>query len=280
MNSNGSLPNVGDVIRIFSDLHFGDRSSRVHRLAQIRPLLEGTTQLVFNGDSLDTRPGPSPERTVMLRAELEGFFRQEIGAATFITGNHDADISSQHALDLAGGKIFAVHGDILFETIVPWSRDVPLIASLIAEEFAALSPAARLDLTVRLGVWRRVAGRIPQREQNEPRLLKRLLHLVADTAWPPWRVLRILQAWHEEPGRAATLLRQHRPAAKFILIGHTHRPGLWRMPNGIVVINTGSFCPPLGGWVVDISEAELRVRRVIQRQNEFRLGQDVAAFPL
>jgi len=32
---------AADFTRIFSDIHYGDRASRVHSLAQLRPLLEG-----------------------------------------------------------------------------------------------------------------------------------------------------------------------------------------------------------------------------------------------
>src|SRR5882672_4216711 len=134
------------VTRIFSDLHFGDRASRAVRLAQLRPLLAGVDRLVLNGDSLDTRPGPAPEFTAALRAEVAGFFTREVAAVSFVTGNHDADISALHSLDLADGRAFVVHGDILFEQIVPWGKDAPLIARLLAEERAKLSGDIEHDL--------------------------------------------------------------------------------------------------------------------------------------
>lgn len=269
-----------DLIRIFSDVHFGDRASRVRQLAQLRPLLDRTGHLVLNGDSLDTRPGPTPQLTAALRAEVLEFFGREVPAATFLTGNHDADISPHHCSDLAGGKVFAVHGDILFESMVPWSRDVPLITALLDAELAAVPSTARAELASRLAVWRSVAAKIPQRHQTERRALRHLLNFMSDTVWPPWRVLRILRAWQQEPGRASELLRQHRPQAKFILTGHTHRPGIWHMPDGIIVINTGSFCPPFGGYVIEVSPEELRVRRTECRRREFHPGDLVARFPL
>lgn len=271
---------VPDVVRIFSDVHYGDRASRVRQLAQLRPLLNGVSALVLNGDTLDTRPGPDNARTAELRAEVQDFFKREISAATFLTGNHDADISTQHALDLAGGRVFAVHGDVLFDDIVPWSRDVPLVQRLIAAELAPLTATERTSLAQRLAIWRRVAAQVPQRHQSERHTLKYALRFAADTIWPPLRVLRILRAWRDEPHYAAALLRQHRPDARFILTGHTHRPGFWRMPGGIVVINTGSFCPPLGGYAVDVAPTRLVVRRVLRRAGEFHPGPIVAEFAL
>lgn len=269
-----------DVIRIFSDVHFGDRSSRVRHLAQLRPLLDGIGHLVLNGDTLDTRPGPAPQLAGALRAELTDFFGRETAARTFLTGNHDADISPHHSLDLADGAVFVVHGDVLFDNIVPWSRDVPLIERLIAAELAALPRSAPIDLVQRFAIWRRVAAKIPQRHQAESKRFKHARQLFADTVWPPWRALRVLRAWREAPPRAAALARQHRPRARFVVIGHTHRPGVWRMPDGLVVINSGSFCRPFGGFVTELSPAALHVRRVDCIRDEFRPGETIAKFPL
>lgn len=268
------------VTRIFSDLHYGDRASRVVRLTQLRPLLDGVSALVLNGDSLDTRPGPVPAATTALRDEVLDFFARETPSATLLTGNHDADISPHHSLDLADGRVFAVHGDILFENIVPWGKDAPYIGRLIAENLATLPPPQRELLPERLALWRRIAAKIPQRHQSERRSLRYALGFASDTFWPPLRVLRILNAWREEPGRAAKLRRQHRPNAQVVLTGHTHRPGAWRLCDSGVLINTGSFCPPFGGWAVDLTATHVTARQVVRRNDEFRLGDKMAEFPL
>jgi predicted phosphodiesterase len=269
-----------EFTRIISDLHCGDRASRIRQLAQLRPLFGDVTHVVFNGDTLDTRPGPAPEYTAAIRAETLAFIQRETPGATLLTGNHDADISSQHTLDLNAGKIFVIHGDILFDNIVPWGNDARLIGRLIAKELAAASPAQRAALDQRLQIWRRVAAQIPQRHQSERHSLKYALRFAADTVWPPLRVFRVMGAWREGPPRAAQLLREHRPWAKFVLIGHTHRPGFWRMPDGVVVINTGSFTPPLGGFAADISSAKIVLKKIELQRGEFRVTECVAEFPL
>jgi predicted phosphodiesterase len=268
------------IIRIISDVHYGDHASRVRRLAQLRPLLEGVTRLVLNGDTLDTRPAANQFHSNACRDEVLDFFPREVESTIFLSGNHDADFSPHHSLDLAGGAVFVIHGDILFDNIVPWGRDAALVGRLIATELRALSPASREVLENRLVVWRRVAASIPQRHQSERNRLKYALHFAADTVWPPLRIFHILRAWHLEPIRAATFARQHRPAAGFILIGHTHRPGVWRTPAGVVVINTGSFCRPLGGCAVDVAPTSITVRRIDRRGDEFHPGGTVAEFPL
>jgi predicted phosphodiesterase len=270
----------GELTRIISDVHYGDRASSVRRLAQLRPLLHGLTEFVVNGDLLDTRPGPDPQFTARLRAEVQAFAGESGPAVTFVTGNHDPDVSTHHALEFAGGEVWVTHGDIAFEQIVPWGRDAALIGRRIAAALDTLPSAARDQLDERFAVWRRVAATIPQRHQSETNRLKYALRFAADTIWPPMRVLRILRAWHTHPDRMAVLARQHRRGARFIVVGHVHRPAVWHALTGEVVINTGSFCRPFGGFAVDLIPGQLRVRRVIEQGGEFRAGAVVAEFAL
>lgn len=268
------------LTRIISDLHYGDRASLVRHLAQMRPLLDGVGHLVLNGDTLDTRPGPAPGETAELAATVRAFFAHHVPTTTFLTGNHDADFSPHHRLDLADGAVFATHGDILFDNLVPWSRDARTAGPRIAAELSRLPPPDRDDLDRRLAVYRRVAHSIPQRHQAEKNALRYALRFLADTVWPPHRVLLIARSWQLLPARTFELVRRHRPRARFILTGHIHRPGVWTSPRGVTSINTGSFVPPLGGFAVDLSATALAVRRVEFRRGEARPGGRLAEFPL
>jgi predicted phosphodiesterase len=269
-----------ELTRIFSDLHYGDRVSRVRSLAQLRPLLDGVAHLVLNGDTLDTRPSSVPEITAQHRADVRAFFPAHVPRITFLTGNHDADFSPNHSLDLAEGKLFVTHGDILRDDIVPWSQDAPMIRRQIAAALAALPAAERNQLPARFAIWRSVAAAIPQRHQSETRSLRYAAKFARDTVWPPSRVWRILRTWRGEPELAAAFVREHRPAATFVALGHTHRPGAWRTAGGIIVINTGSFCRPLGGCLIDVAHGQVSVRHVVMRGGEFRPGAAFAEFSL
>ncbi len=268
------------LIRIFSDLHFGDRASSLQRLEQLRPLFDGVGRLVLNGDTLDTRPGPEPAYTAAVRAEVVRFFAGSAPPTTFVTGNHDPEFAPDDFLTLAGDSVFVVHGDLLFDNIVPWSSDARRLAAMIAAEFAKLPAADHGRLEVRLGVLRRVAFALPQRHHSERRPLRYLIHYLRDTVWPPTRFLKVIDAWRTTPPRAEALVRQHRPGTRFIVTGHTHYPGVWRRPSGLVVVNTGSFCLPLGACCVDLTDAALTVRRIVRRRGAYHPGRTVAAFPL
>jgi predicted phosphodiesterase len=78
----------------------------------------------------------------------------------------------------------------------------------------------------------------------------------------------------------ARIARTHRPQARFIVVGHTHRPGYWRQPDGLLVLNTGSFCLPLGARVVEVAADHLTLRAVAARGGEFHPGERLAEFAL
>jgi len=269
-----------DVIRIFSDLHYGDRASTLRALPDLAPLFEGATEIILNGDTLDTRPSSDPGGTAVSRTEVVDFFVNRAPPTTWLTGNHDPDISLQHAVEIADRRVFVTHGDILFENLVPWGQDAAVLGQRVALELAGLPPEEREQLDAQFQAIRRAAASIPQRHQSERSLLKYALGFVADTLWPPMRILRVLEAWKETPGRAAALLRKHSLPAQVFVMGHTHRLGLTRSRSGIVVINTGSLCPPSGGGVVDILSDRILLRSVERRGKEFRLGPTITEFAL
>jgi predicted phosphodiesterase len=268
------------LTRILSDLHYGDHAGRLRRLEELDPLLQGVEHLVLNGDSVDTRPSAHPAHAERCRAELLAFCAQRVPRLTLITGNHDPDLSACHHLDLAGGEVFVVHGDLLYPSLVPWSRDAPVVRRRLREALRHAAPGSRGGLAGRAAAFRRVAASLPQRHPAGLPAWRALLSFLADTVWPPHRAALILHSWLVLPARAARLARRHRPAARFILTGHTHYPGCWRRATGPVVINTGSFTRPLGALAVDVRAGVLRVRTVTHRRAHYHPGGQRAEFAL
>jgi predicted phosphodiesterase len=268
------------LIRIVSDVHFAERSSRVSALSQLLPLLEGADLFVFNGDTLDTRPGGDVQRTARLRREVLAFFGSCGTPVTFLTGNHDPDFTPDHSLDLEDGRVLVTHGDVLFDSIVPWSGEAELIRHEVLRALDALPADGSSGLEGRLGAFRSVEATISQRHQAERNPLRYAIRLANDTVWPPRRAFSMLKAWREAPGKAAALAATHRPKARCIVIGHTHRPGVWRSPSGVAVVNTGSFSAPFGALTAEVSAGVVRVRKVESRRGRFHPGRAVDEIPL
>ncbi|HEY3758102.1 MAG TPA: hypothetical protein VGL42_18250 [Opitutaceae bacterium] len=268
-----------EVIRIFSDLHYGDRSTRIARPADLAPLADGAKAWIINGDSLDTRQGPHPDYNAQILGELTGFLRGLQIPVTQLTGNHDPDISAVHQLDLAGGEVFLTHGDILYPSVIPWSIDAERIGAMIAAELSTRCNRP-LTLSERLDVYRTVGRKVSQRHHSERNALIYLLFLTKDLLSPPWRSLRMLEAWRTYPRLVWNLAEQHRLSAKYILTGHSHWSGIWRRPGGPTIINTGAFCRPFRPRVVDLHSDRLVVRLVEMRGREFYPGPVVAELRL
>ena len=268
------------VTRIFSDLHYGDRASTLRDLSDLRPLLEGASHIVLNGDTTDTRPSREPAETAALHAQVKHFFATQAPSATWLTGNHDPDISHQHTVELSDRRVYATHGDILFENLVPWGRDAAELTRLIKLELDRLPRGQRGELTERFAAMRRAAAQVPQRHQSEKNPFKYAVGFVADTVWPPLRILEVLKAWRETPTRAANFVRQYQLPARVFVMGHTHRRGVTRTAEGLIVINTGSFAPPCVSGVVDVSADHVSLRAVVRKGTEFRLADTIAEFAL
>ena len=270
---------VAETTRILSDLHYGHPSSRVQRLEALRPLFAGADRVVFNGDSLETRSGPASERSAEYRERFLEFVLREAPRCTLLTGNHDADLSDHHYLDLVGGLMLVTHGEVFFDDLVPWSPDQPQIRDLYRQELAALPADVRDRPEERLAAGKRACARMKLgRDPHTRNLWQRGLR-TAHFVGAPRRTWAMFRAWSEMPNRAAAFARRFRPHARFVVVGHTHRPGIW-FPGNLIVINTGSFCPPFGGYLVDVSLTAVVARRVARDRDVFRPGRVVAAFAL
>src|SRR6185369_3991902 len=176
------------LTRILSDLHFGDERSRVSDLAALAPLLDGVNTLVLNGDCCHTQEGAVPAEIAALRA----FFKERVPRVVFITGNHDPDISTTHELSLADGRVWVTHGDLLFDTLAPWSRLRGRIAGSLARIRPQHPPEDWQRISTRLQMMREACLGLPC--ENMPALggsPQRLLRLLRDL-FPPQRALSML----------------------------------------------------------------------------------------
>lgn len=269
-----SLPRV----RIFSDLHFGDPRSDVRDLRSLSPLFAGADEIILNGDTLDT-VAPA---TLDNQNTVRDFFATAAPPATFLTGNHDPDISERAELSLAEGRVWVTHGDVFFDQIAPWSHHAPDLIRRLAALEAVAPPSGEVSLETRFMRHRMAcAGHMASAEIHRPHTTARLRR-IARTFFPPRRLIAILRAWRDTPRLAASLATTHRPLARVVVLGHTHRPGVWRAsgPERITVVNTGSFSRPLGGAFVELAGERLRVVRIDRRGAEFFPGAVLADLAL
>ncbi len=264
------------AIRILSDLHFLETACRVGEIQQLRPLIDGASAIIFNGDLIDTQhvdPGHGHAK------ELKAFF-QAHAPTTFITGNHDPDISETHDLLLEPGGVWITHGDIVFENMIPWSREHRAIARRIRKALETAACDGSDTLAHRFAVYRSVCKDLPRELHLTDKSTRAKIARYLYVLFPPRQALALLGSWWVMPGKAARLANSHRPKARCVINGHSHYAGIWTVRPGTTVINTGSYCGPLQAQVVEIDENRLLVRPVIRRGGDFRLGPPVKTFAL
>ena len=265
------------ITRILSDFHYTDPGSWVERLSDVKPLLDGPEQVVMNGDTLDTQVHERPDEIV---AEVKRFFAEQAADTRFIAGNHDPDISTLDELNLGAGRVWVTHGHVFFDEIAPWSRLAPEIRRGIRAQTGAFPPADFDQLEKRFQLFRQICLKLPrEHDPNQHGILARWRR-IAYALFPPQQILGMLRAWRALPGLALRIAHAQRPAARVIVTGHTHHSGVWRAVDGRVILNTGSFGPPRGGRLVDVTEDRVVVRQIVRRGREFRPGPTVVEIAL
>lgn len=269
------------ALRIFSDLHFRDPRGELHDLADFSPLLGDAGRVIFNGDSLDTQV-PAMARHA---GELLEFARRAGREIDWLSGNHDPDISQRAELALRDGRVWVTHGDVFFPAIAPWSHHAAELRRRFDAEAAGLPETELGRVETRLRVHRKISLALPEPPHLfRPGLFMRF-YRVAHALLPPRRLVEMLRAWATTPRVVAELARAQRPGARVVVLGHTHYPGVWRVPGRggaphLTVINAGSFTRPLGGLFVELRGDRLRAVRIARRGRTFGEGRVVAELSL
>ena len=264
---------------ILSDLHVGHPACPITDPNGLRRLFEGVATVIFNGDTAELCWLRSRDKAQQQLDELAKACLSVGARPVFLNGNHDPVISSASHLDLCDGAALVTHGDILFHEIAPWSREARLVGPEHSRALEKMSAEARSDFEERLVACKRASLVL---EMHEPRSASRRLArtaMILRELWPPWRVLQILRCWMQEPGRAAALADEFRPQARFLILGHSHRAGLWKRRSRII-INTGSFMPPSGKWAVRFETDHLTIQRIVCVKQEWALGRSIATWDL
>jgi predicted phosphodiesterase len=255
-------------IVILSDLHLGRPHGAARSAAALRPLWAGAEHLVLNGDVAEIHhPGHRAvaARETMALLDLCDADGVEL---TMLSGNHDPYLTDRRHLALAGGLVFVTHGDVLHPAVSPWSPAGARMRAAQDEALAALEPEDRDALEGRLAAsqhasfaeWKNLAT--VEEEAQHSTVLRMLVR--------PWALAQVLRYWQVLPGLADAFVAQHAPETRFIVLGHTHRAGTWRVGQR-VVLNTGSFGFPGRPHAAVLENDTLTLVRIRLRRGRYAL---------
>jgi predicted phosphodiesterase len=265
-----------EPVAVVSDLHLSWFGRWAARLERLRPLWSGVRTIVFNGDTVNWPASADEPRSRQMLAHLRRLCEEDEVRTIFLAGNCDYDIVDRGHLTLAGGRILVTHGEVIFPSICPWRRQA---AGMRRERDLALQkmpPQRRASLEGQLASVRQALTVLQGGIQGPVSPVRGLLQVLAVTS-QPGRLWRMLRAWRQTPVLAARFLKLYWPQAGVIIIGHTHRPGLWQL-NDRIIVNTGSLEWPGRALVARVEAERVRVQKIARRGGEYRPGRTVADF--
>lgn len=251
---------------IISDTHLGRPHAAVRHVAQLRPLWQGAAHLIVNGDAAEVHHPRHWSQAACEVLKLYDFCEQDGVELTLLSGNHDPFLSDIRHLHLADNTVFVTHGDVLHPAIAPWSPAAGRMRAAHDAALATLEPETRRHLESRLSVaqhaslaeWQSIRV-----EAEQSSMLRMLLR--------PWALAQVLHYWHIIPRLTAQFAAEHAPEARYIITGHTHRPGIWRV-GPRTIINTGSFGFPGTPRVVVLDGEALTVWKLRLTNSVYELA--------
>jgi predicted phosphodiesterase len=256
---------MAQTYAILSDLHMGREPWRCTP-EMVRPLWQGVDHLIINGDVAeldDPRYSDLAQRETLRLQEL---CEADGVTLTLLAGNHDPDVTDQHFLFLAGGKILITHGDSIHPAIAPWCATAPLMQAAFDKAMASFPVESKDQLGTRLEATKTAArAKWSHLKQDNFHMmgLKRMIRR-------PWSFLQVLHYWYRFPDEAAAFVEQYAPQAQVLIAGHTHHQGVWRR-RGKTIINSGGFAFPARPRRVLIEGETITVEGATRRGESYRL---------
>ena len=250
---------------VISDLHLGRGSLELPRL--LAPILAGADEIVVNGDVAELHLPPHREAAARGLDTLRRRTDQAGAELVLIAGNHDPLVSPRRSLTLGNGAVFVTHGDAVHPSVAPWSPAASSLQEAFIRHLEAIPPQLRGRLESVLAASREAASeewaeRHALRGSGKPwRLLGR-----------PLALLRIALFWREYPALVADFGLKHAPESPFLVVGHSHMPGAWRIGSRIVV-NTGAFAFPRRPHAVVVEGRSISLQPLVMRKGFYELGE-------
>ncbi len=233
---------------VLSDLHLGSKAS--HAAANLPDLARITAtfdRVILNGDTLDrcyTAPVDHDGASQLLAAVQKNCASRN-APPEFLTGNHDPVISKTHWIYDELSQTLIYHGDCIRDCTHPTKKTDQLLMAKLSERWAKLGGRPK-DFIALHENYREVQCReLPI--INPYKKSKNVIEYFMSLVYPPRRPFDIMHYWMTAPERALATARGFNRPIKHVVVGHTHKPGQWRI-DGINIYNTGSYMPFSGAF--------------------------------
>ncbi|MGJ8723974.1 MAG: hypothetical protein ACSHYB_05405 [Roseibacillus sp.] len=237
-----------------SDWHLGHPGSQVNSIARVEHLLEGVGTLVMVGDGREELVEGWRNAANRLWKDLEEACERRGILFVALTGNHDPNVSGEGWLKLAGGHILVTHGDMIYDTMSPWSRE--LFAK--REEVHELLKKRESDSLDTRWECAREVGRLLRPSGKAPDGIVDYLKIAL---WPPERLTEVVRVWGGFFKEGERFLHRFAPESKILVCGHFHRRGKFVVGER-TVWNTGSLMKVSKGLALDFDGESLSAQEI------------------
>ena len=241
-------------IRMVSDWHLGHPGSRISAVSQVEHLLEGAGTLVMVGDGREELVEGWRKNADQLWENLQEACEQRGVVFVALTGNHDPEASREGWLRLQEGRILVTHGDMIYETSSPWSKELfekREEVTQMLQERRCTCLEDRWRCAREVGILLRPNGKM---NPSFVGYLKLAL-------WPPERLMEVGRVWAGFAKEGERFLGTFSPESETLVCGHFHRPGKFRVGSK-TVWNTGSAMKMCRGLAIDFDGEELSAARL------------------
>lgn len=291
------MPAPAGRIVILSDTHLANPGRGAGSAAALRPLWEGASEVIFNGDVAEIADEKLRGQAARQVVELLDLAEADGVKLTFISGNHDPLLTDRRYLRLANREVFLTHGDILHPAISPWTDHAKHLQALHADAVLSLDPDKARDIDHQLAACQHASvvqwdHFVTQPHEGlEKSAVRRGLERfgigkqIERRSSQGVKVAKALYYWHTIPRRAMGFARRFAPESRFFIFGHIHRAGIWHDPNpltigtdvvvpegGRYIINTGAYQTPRNPRAVVIEGKQLGVWPIRYNLEGHRLG--------
>lgn len=253
---------------ILSDIHFGMSTSAVSSAEQFRHLWDECDALVLNGDTVEEHAKRCAEISQQMTSNLLQIAKQDGVQTTLICGNHDPVVSETDYVWFCDKKVLVFHGHVVIPRIAPWSwRGRHAERSRMKYLQDKQNSFEEQLASVRHASYEAASGAYRCHRPSRAKML--LLGIPA--------VFHVLHTWWKFPSLISTWVEQYAPSAKYVVTGHTHHAGIWKI-NGRIIINTGCYCFPSHPRAVVIEENNITVYKLSLTNGYYSLGRVCASW--
>ncbi len=262
-------------VLVLSDLHFGLPARRTPTPRMLRPLWQQVDHLLLNGDTCEFHEDHMREQAIDSLRTMMAMCHEDGVNLSIIAGNHDPFISPLQRCTLVDDRVLVTHGHEIHRI-----RARQPVDGQRCERGTMDSLAGRHrfdDDALEDAIERSLRFTPPTHELQAPQTL---LDSIPWSASKPFLVLKILRYWRDFPAFARRYRSMVAPNAKIVLVGHSHRDGVWTNED-CTVLNTGSWTwpgRPQAVYITDtfVSMCRIRIRNGYARTDDPSFEQDLA----